>query len=325
MKFHPAFKSLLNCENEGEVFGYFQKTLTDSILTWDYFVNWQKILDHHEEVKGSLETLNQLLGKENIEQEFRNLLVIHPEVAGVIPILIACRNTDFHILTNYLNGNLYYQNYSFPHHTLPLFSPAEIDQIVEFAQATGILDLFAQSKIRSVADYVLGIEVGLDSNGRKNRSGTTMEAIAETKIAQMCQEYGFAYLKQATREKIRERWGIPVQVDKSSRKFDFAINHQEQLYLIEVNFYGGGGSKLKATAGEYKYLFDFLSAQKHTLIWITDGRGWKESLNPLEETFNYIDYTLNLHMIHQGILAELINQEIENPDYSWDRNMLAAG
>jgi type II restriction enzyme len=50
---------------------------------------------------------------------------------------------------------------------------------------------------------------------------------------------------------MNENWGLSVQSDKSERRFDFAIFTGEKLYLIETNFYGGGGSKLKAVAGEF--------------------------------------------------------------------------
>lgn len=78
------------------------------------------------------------------------------------------------------------------------------------------------------------------------------------------------------------------------------------MYLIEVNYYSGGGSKLKATAGEYQYLHNFLKMQNLDFIWITDGKGWLTALNPLEETFNHNDYVVNLEMLKNGILDEII-------------------
>ena len=108
---------------------------------------------------------------------------------------------------------------------------------------------------------------------------------------------------------IKRSWGIDVQVDKSSRRFDFAVRKEQSLYIIETNFYGGGGSKLKATAGEYKSLFDFLSAQSIKFIWITDGLGWKTTLRPLEEAFNHIEYTLNLKMVASGLFEEIIKKD----------------
>jgi len=71
--------------------------------------------------------------------------------------------------------------------------------------------------------------------------------------------------------------------------------------IFETNFYGGGGSKLKSTAGEYRDLFNVLN-NKYKFIWITDGYGWKSTARPLRETFNHNDYIISLDMIEKGVL-----------------------
>ncbi|MEB3181384.1 MAG: type II restriction endonuclease [Nostocaceae cyanobacterium] len=313
MKFQTIFQTHLNCANESEIFQHFQSTLTDSINLWNYFVDWQKVLRNFSQIEINLNTLNYLVGKDNIEQEFRQLLQQYPQIINAIPILIASHTSSFQILTDYPNDSLSYKNFNFTTKKLKnrtSLTEADIDDIVEFVKNTGILDLFKNKTIKSIPDYVLGIEVGLDSNGRKNRGGKTMETIVESLISKICQENNFLFMSQATSQKIQAAWNINVQVDKSSRRFDFAINNQTSLYLVEANFYGGGGSKLKATAGEYKTLFDFISRQGHKFIWITDGLGWKTTLRPLEETFQHIDYTLNLNMAGSGLLAELIKENL---------------
>ena len=76
--------------------------------------------------------------------------------------------------------------------------------------------------------------------------------------------------------------------------------------LSEVNFYSGGGSKLKATAGEYKDLHDLITNQGFELIWITDGVGWNTSKTAINETFIHNDYILNLKMLADGVLNEIV-------------------
>ncbi|BAZ13961.1 type-2 restriction enzyme DpnII [Calothrix sp. NIES-4071] len=308
MKNSQIFHDYLGSAATKDVFKHLKNTLTDSITIWNYFVNWQKVLLNFKSVEIHLNTLNYLIGKANIEQEFRELLQIYPGIYSTIPLLIACRTKNFRILTSFTEANFQYKGFNFSNQSL-LF-PENIEAAVEFARETGVLELFENRTIKSIPDYVLGIEVGLDSNGRKNRGGDTMEIIVQELVKSICSANNLTYIKQATAEKILTIWDTVVEVDKSSRRFDFAINNQGLIYLIEVNFYGGGGSKLKATAGEYKTLYDFLSAQNHKFIWITDGLGWKTSLKPLEETFNYIEYTLNLNMASSGLLAEIIKQKL---------------
>ena len=128
-----------------------------------------------------------------------------------------------------------------------------------------------------------------------------MENIVEFFIDDLCKRNGFEYLKEATAEKIKQQWDFDVPVDKSSRRYDFVVRNGAELFIFETNFYGGGGSKLKSTAGEYRNLFDVLNG-KYKFIWITDGLGWKTTKRPLRETFNHNEYVFTLDMIEKGIL-----------------------
>jgi type II restriction enzyme len=113
-------------------------------------------------------------------------------------------------------------------------------------------------------------------------------------------------MPQATAKKIENKWGINVKVDKSSRIIDFAINNNGKLYFIEVNFYGGGGSKLKSTATEYIRMNEYWNNQGVEFIWITDGAGWKSTLKPLREYFDKANYLLNLEMLRNGLLKKIL-------------------
>ena len=304
MKYSSIFKKKLGCNNDEEVFAYLINNLNDSIRYWDYFVNWKKVIGNTKDLEVDLNILNYLIGKENMEKEFGYLLKKHPQVARLIPVLLACRENQFKILTDLANGNLNYEDFSFENKIS--LSEIETSKAVRFAKETGLLKIFKDKTIKNVVDYVVGIEVGLDSNGRKNRGGTAMEAVVETFITDICKSHGFCYIKQATSEKVLAKWKLKLSVDKSSRRFDFAVYNGKRLYLIETNYYGGGGSKLKSTAGEYKALYDFLAKDGHKFIWVTDGIGWKKTSRPLEETFNHIEYLLNLKMLTNGLLEDII-------------------
>ena len=108
MKNLPVYKNLLNCSSASQVFNYFSTSLNDSITYWDYFVNWEKVLGNVQDFEIDLNTLNYLVGKENIEEEFKSLLSRQPSIARLIPMLLACRETDFKILTDFAEGNLQY-------------------------------------------------------------------------------------------------------------------------------------------------------------------------------------------------------------------------
>ncbi|WP_243156420.1 DpnII family type II restriction endonuclease [Clostridium sp. C8-1-8] len=291
-------------EKNAQTFDYLLSTLKDSIKGWEYFVNWDKVNTNVKDIEIQLNILNYLIGKENIEDEARYLISKHPEVISAIPILVACREKNFQIISSDEVDMFKSKNYLF--HDNKSISSEQIDDIVEFMSETKVLEIFSNKTIKNVVDYVFGVEVGLDSNGRKNRSGHAMEDMVEKFVSKICKDTGYNYLKEATPSAIKSEWGYNVTVDKSARRFDFAINTGNKLYLIETNYYGGGGSKLKATAGEYKTLYDVIKEDGHEFIWITDGKGWLTANRPLEETFYHNKYIMNLTMLEQGLLNDIL-------------------
>ena len=181
---------------------------------------------------------------------------------------------------------------------------------VVFAEQSGLLD-FLQNKVnRSWVDYVYGVEAGLDSNARKNRSGTIMEGILKRHVAKIAQKQGLKWKAQATASFIKSNWGIEVLVDKSERRFDVAVYSRERhkVWLIETNYYGGSGSKLKAVAGEFTKLNQFIKELKDDIefIWVTDGQGWKTTHLPLSEAFEHIQNVFNLNMLKNNFMRELL-------------------
>lgn len=304
MRYSEIFKKRIGCKDSEEVFNYLISTLKETITKWDYFVNWTKVFNNVKDIEIDLNILNYLIGKDNIKSEFVDLLKRYPAIARLIPVLVASRESNFKILSKYGYAAFVYENFSFK--SIKSLTDDEIKKVVQFASESGFLKLLAEKRIKSVVDYVIGVEVGLDSNGRKNRTGKLMEDIVEFFVKDVCKRNNYEYITQANACKVKQKWDLKLTVDKSSRRIDFAIYNGKKLYLIETNFYGGVGSKLKSTAGEYKTMSDYWKNDGHKFIWVTDGLGWKATHRPLRETFNHIDYLLNLEMISKKILEDII-------------------
>ena len=305
MKYSKDYKELLGCKDDDETFDYFIRTLKLSTIVWSYFVNWEKVFKNIREIEIGLNIFNYLIGKDNFDEELRGLLKKHPELVRVIPTLVVRtkKNTKkFKILVDYKHKKLVYEDYNFD---LDELTEENIEKCLIFVQETGLKDLFIGKKIKNLVDYMIGVEAGLDSNGRKNRGGTIMEDIVEYFIQDICNRNSLSYLKEASADKIKTKFGVDVPVDKSSRRYDFVVSNKKEIFIIEVNFYSGGGSKLKATAGEYRDLSNILKG-KHIFIWITDGEGWKTASRPLRETFDRNDYLLNLTMVEKSMLERII-------------------
>jgi hypothetical protein len=276
-----------------------KKTFKSSIKTWDYFVNWKKVFDNSSELEISLNKLNYLLGKKDFDAEFKKLYEDSPEIVKVLPVLLAVRENVLEIYDKDKKTSKFFD--------FKTENTNSVKEYTEFIKKTGLIKLFNEDGIKNLVDYTLGVEVGLDSNGRKNRGGQLMEEIVGKFIDQFCKEKGLEYLEQANAKKIKERWNYEIKVNKSSRSFDFAVYNPKtkKIKLFETNFYNGGGSKLKAVCGEFKSLFNELKKQNIDFIWITDGLGWNTTLRPLEETFNHNDYVFNLSMLEDNILNTL--------------------
>jgi hypothetical protein len=274
-------------------------TFKSSIKTWDYFVNWKKVFSNSSDLEIALNKLNYLLGKDNLEDEFKKLYASNPDIIKALPVLLAVRESKLEVFDRATKNSEFFD-----------FS-GKVEQdptrCFEFLDKSGLARLFQKDGIKNLVDYVMGVEVGLDSNGRKNRGGTLMEEIVGTFVSDFCNKNGYEFMAQARSTAIKAKWGVDVKVDKSERSFDFAVYNPEnkKIKLFEANFYNGGGSKLKAVCGEFRSLYDELKAQDIDFIWITDGLGWNTTKRPLEETYNHNEYVFNLNMLEGGVLDEL--------------------
>jgi len=286
-------------------FEYLYKNFVPTVANHSYLVDWTKVNENRNKYELLLNNLNFLLNKkETFKEDFTYLLKDNPKVIEALPILLASREKKLEFIEDEISLELKRYVFSTPN----LLNMDIIEHYYSFVQKTGLKELFCDYGIKNLIDYVFGVEVGLNSNARKNRTGATMERIVAASLQEFCEvNKNFSFIEQGTQKSIKNSFDYDINIDKNSRRFDFVLFNKikNKLFLIEVNFYSGGGSKLKATAGEYKGLNDFVKAQNIDFIWITDGKGWLTALNPLEETFNHNDYVINLQMIKNGILKEI--------------------
>lgn len=283
---------------------YFIDTLSVTNKTPDFFVNWEKVVNNTRKYEVELNTLNYLIGKENIVEEATNLFTSQPNLLKAIPSLIACRDSKIDIL--FLKGkNMEIESLDFQN-----IDSNNIGKYVNFLKKSGLLDFLKKDAKRSLVDYVYGVETGLDTNARKNRSGTNMEKILTRILEDISIKFKFEHMEQATSDVILKKWNIYVPVDKSKRRFDGALFDKEKnkLYVFETNYYGGGGSKLKSVSGEFQTLNNLVNTSNDDVVfvWITDGQGWKSSKIPLEEAMENIENIFNLKMIEDDFLNDLL-------------------
>ena len=270
-----------------------------SISDYTYYVDFKKIYKNIDKVKVELNILNSLIGSKNIEEEFQNILIKYPETLECIPLLLAVRSREIFVKDEI-------NEYLFKFDKM-VYS---INDYIKFMRESGLFDLLQNHIINNLYDYVLGVEVGLDSNGRKNRGGHLMENLVEDYIKKAGYIKDKNYYKEMYTKDIKAKWNIDLMSisgkQQASKRWDYVIKTDEQLYVIETNFYASQGSKLNETARSYE-----LIAQKVkqitgvTFIWITDGIGWNNAKNNLEETFNELETLYNISDLESGVLNNL--------------------
>ena len=270
----------------------FKKTIND----YKYYTDFEKVQKKVEHYKEELLLLNQLIGSPQIKIDFERLVKDRPEVINVIPILLAKRDMYINVLDN---GE---REFRFDHLNL------SIEEYSDFMDKTGIFRIMETKTITSLIDYVVGIEVGLDSNARKNRTGTQFANIVESYIKQS--KFNNNYFKEADTNFIKKKFGIDLNIEfedkRTNKRFDFLIKSSNCLYLIEVNYYYGGGSKLNETARSYILLNSEISKIKNVkFMWITDGLGWNSVKGGLKDAYNQIEHIYTLADIEQGLFDKL--------------------
>ena len=240
------------------------------------------------------------MGSKSIERDFEDIIVKYPETLKCIPLLLAVCSKEISVTD--ANGEYKFsfrkRNYS-------------IEEYKMFMRKTKLFDLLENHIVSNLVDYATGVETGLDSNGRKNRGGHLMENFVEDYIQKAGYIKGESYFKEMYIHQIEERWNMDLSAisnhGKMEKRFDFVIKTNSQIYIIETNFYTGGGSKLNETSRSYKTLAQEVAViDGVTFIWFTDGSGWHSARNNLEETFDILDTVYNIRDLENGILRTLV-------------------
>lgn len=280
-------------------------TFRETISGWTFYSDFEKAYRNAETVKYELNLLNSLVGSKNIEKEFLEILDRFPSVIRAIPILLAKRGEEIKILDCQCeyNFNFAQMNYS-------------SDDYLQFMRKTGLFDLLENKIVSNLYDYVLGVEVGMDTNGRKNRTGKEMENLVESYLIKSGLLEEVTYFKQLSSELLESKFGLDLSSITNSGKnikvFDFVVKGPfNTLIAIETNFYSANGSKLNETARSYERIAE--ESKKipgFIFAWITDGKGWLGAKNNLEETFDVLPCLYNINDLENGAIEELLKPDL---------------
>lgn len=288
--------------NDGQgrrIFSYWLKTFRASINGYDYYTDFAKVYENAEKLKVEINILNSLVGSKDIENEFETLLKKYPECLKAVPILLAVRE-----------GEIFCQDEKGAVKYCFVKKEQTIEQYKYFMRKTGLFDMLSNHIVSSLYDYVTGVEVGLGSNGRKNRGGHQMEDLVESFL----KKSGVKYFKEMYLSDIEKKWGVDlssISADgTTTKRWDFVVKTDNHIFVIETNFYAAGGSKLNETARSYKMIAEESREIKNfDFVWITDGGGWTSARRNLEETFDTLPNMYNIADMENGVFEKIFKEK----------------
>lgn len=290
----------------------FEEHLLETNRGYNFYIDWSNIigLDCYAI---ELHALDSLIGrKEDFDYVFTMLLRRIPSVVKTFPFLFALSKAE---RDSVISGKASLQvvgteidsedlqQYKF--HAARSFTDEQIQSYLVFFEQMGLKHLFQNLLERSTIDYVIGVLVGLDSNGRKNRGGKAFELACEPIIRNVCSNYGVEVITQKQFKTLEKR-GFRIDEDVANRKADFILIKGNKCLNIEVNFYSGAGSKPEEIIDSY------INRQADLLknnIWfalITDGNCWRRAINQLQKGFRHLNFLMNYKMLKNGVLDEII-------------------
>lgn len=266
----------------------FFRTLLKTNQTYEYFVSWDRVLSnvkHYENELQILSILSRYHGKCR-KNKLSEILKKYPEVSKVIPIIIAVRlhtkGIDIFDATSEKILTVIFD---------PKDDRYDLKTVVEFCERTGILDIF--DRTHNLLDYILGVEVGLDTNARKNRSGLIFEQMVYNKISKIISK----------KVKIVPQDANFSLYEGRRKRHDFALylepTDKQPFMIIEANFYNTPGSKPNAIVGDYIELHRKSEEYGIIFVWITDGKGWLKMKNHMERAMMEMDWILNYKMLNR--------------------------
>ena len=249
-------------KNKNELLDIFVKYLLITNRGFNYYVDWNNI-NGYESFNVEIHAIDVLIGEKDdkqFEAQFRELVLKLPKVVLLFPFLFGLAKVDRERLYKGKESlciiheeigeedNLTYQFSQ----SISALTIAEVSKYYDFFVKMGLKHLFQNLIEKSTMDYITGVLVGMDSNGRKNRGGQAFELACLPIFEQQSKIHQLKLLKQKQFKELIN-FGFAISDDVANRKADFIVVDEKnnKAMNFEVNFYNGGGSKPEEIINSY--------------------------------------------------------------------------
>jgi DNA adenine methylase len=243
------------------------------------YVSWDKLFKNNTIEIEKFETLARLLGKNTaaLKNEIDLIFQENKQFAfAMLPLFLGSRPdknkqfcyfdaTEIEVVFDYTNPEI----------------------VKNFIMQSGLHNQVFKEASKNELKYLLyGIEIGLGSNDKKNKTGKYMENL----ISKILTEYKINFLQQA-----RYSNYISLEKDQDDKVFDFVFSVNNMTYCVETNFFNAGGSKLNSETARFVALNEtFSKFDNLKFVWITDGRGLKTISKQVNNALQKIEFMFNI-------------------------------
>lgn len=307
-------------ESSNDFINYFLSTLLNSSKTYDYFVNWDKVKENVSKYKEEIYILNSLSREKDdeIKSKLSSIICKYPKVVEVIPVLIAERLENGKIELIDLEKDLKPIEFNLSETYITSESKEEerckkAEEISTFCFKVGIVSLLKE--VKDLYDYLLGVEVGIDTNARKNRSGEVFEEICKKKIEKCINELNKSNNVTFEVKKNDPNFSLEHQFKErgnKGKKHDFVIYRNNfPVLVIECSFYNVAGSKPISISESYVEMNNKAKNLGLFFLWLTDGPAWKDMKDTLEKSLQKLDFVFNYRMLTCENLQKILHYTIE--------------
>lgn len=296
------------------------KSFTENILAtnrgFSYYVDWTNI-DGYQEFLVEIHAMDILIhcNDDSFANKFHTLLKKLPTVTLLFPYLFGLAKDEREKLYKSKDKLVIIQDeldkadhlaYSFSK-TSNQLSDKDIEAYYDFFVRMGLKHLYQNVIEKSTLDYIAGVLVGMDSNGRKNRGGKAFELACQPLFEKICEKHNLTLLVQKQFKSLQD-YGFKISGDMANRKADFIIIDagRKKAMNFEVNFYNGTGSKPEEIIDSYINRQKDLSPDGIEFGLVTDGKCWTSATNQLAKGFRHLDYLLNFYSLKHGMLEKII-------------------
>lgn len=275
-----SFESILN-------------SLKNSICDFGWITDYKKCKNSLIDDFYLIAIVEKIIAAKDIKKEFEISFAMDKKFMKIFKRLLSLRNNEIWLCDLQINKKIVFD---LKKYDLENFSNSWQDYY-ELLEKSGLISFLKSISNLNLSSLLYGIECGLDSNARKNRTGKRMEAIVESYFRYYKDKYDLKYEKQikltdASKKYLNKDLNLGIHRNK---KFDFAVKEKDMLWLVECNFFSSNGSKLDSVAGEFrdlnKHIKEFANIK---FVWITDGIGWLSAKSSFEQAYEEITYLFTL-------------------------------